>query len=137
MINALNINIIRSNNNGYHFKKVGDLLVLWIFGCVGNYIGEIIEEKDGHIIVKVMEHGPYSHLKDYEIIILYDETKLLQEDIKNDTLNYYIEEEKHFRRTMTGLKRLGVEDEKLCYVYSSIEAKDKMEYYFKNKLKKE
>lgn len=113
--------------------KIGDLIVLWLSGCLGNYIGEIIEEKDEHITVKVMEHGPFSNIKDYEMIIMEDETRLLQEDEKNNTSNYYIEEEKYFRRTMTGLKRLGIENGRLKYVYSSKEAKIKLEEYFKNK----
>lgn len=121
-------------------KQKGDLLVIWIT-CYPKiqYIAEIVQERRNNnpMIVKVMEEGSFSCLKDYgDFGIMKHETTMLQEDDLNDTSNYFLEQEKHHRRVESGLKRLGVEDGKLHYIYSSKEAQKEQEEYWKDKEEK-
>lgn len=101
-------------------KEIGQLVVIWITGMLGNYIGEIT--KANPMEIKVMEDGPFAYLRDGDFLIRDNCTILLQEDDKHDTSTFLLQEEAAGRKVISGLKRLGVEDGKLHYIYSSKEA---------------
>jgi hypothetical protein len=118
--------------------KVGDLIVIWITEMFSNYIGEVLMVNDeGYPLeIKVEENGPYAHLKNGNFIIQEDDSVMIREDDFNDTLDYFLECEKNHIKVISGLKRMGVKDNKLRYLYSSKEARKEQEKYFKEKKKK-
>ena len=91
--------------------SVGDFLVIWITGMLGNYIAEVTQSDP--LQMKVEEDGPFAHLKHGDFVILEKETEQFQKDCREDT-NVFLESEyKAGRKIISGLKSLGVTDGKL------------------------
>ena len=96
---------------------VGDLVVGWVVGDLLMYIGEIIE-KGSPLVVKVEEEGPYARLKVGEdFIIIHANTADLQADVRDDTNHFLNERYTDDRKIASGLKRLGVTDGTLRYIF--------------------
>jgi len=91
-------------------KKVGDLLVIWVTSSLRAYIAEVIEESP--LILKVKESGPYSRLKYDDFVVLEKDSLRIQGDDETSTA-LLRETAQRGRPLISGLKRLGVEDDKL------------------------
>lgn len=95
--------------------EVGQYVVIWITGCVGEYIAEVIEEQP--LTLKVMESGPYARLKSGDYIIQEYQSGILQRDEREGT-NRYLESKKETKTTpITGLASFGITDGKMHYIY--------------------
>lgn len=115
--------------------KCGELIVIWITGMIGNYIGEVLKVDDNGypLEIKVEENGPYAHLKDGDFIIQENDSIIIREDNLNETMNYFLECEKNHLQVVSGLKRMGIKDNQIRYLYSSKKARKEHEKYFKEK----
>lgn len=97
---------------------VGQYLVIWITGVIGNYIAQITNTDP--LEMKVQESGPYAHLKEGDFIIQVEETRLLQQDNADDTCIFLEQEKQAGRQVISGLASLGVNDDKLHYIEPAI-----------------
>jgi hypothetical protein len=87
----------------------GQLLVIWITGMTSYYIAEVISENP--LKFKVMENGPFAHLKDGDFIIKEAESAEIQDEVKSIVvLRRFVNVGKPL---ISGLKRFGVTDGKL------------------------
>lgn len=91
--------------------NVGDYLIVWLTGCIGSYIAQVVQNDP--LEIKVQETGPYAHLKDGDFIIREQDTMQAQRDDKEDTCVFLAAEHQAGRRVMSGLESLGVTDGRL------------------------
>ncbi len=91
-------------------KKVGDLLIIFITGDPQNYVAEVVEEDP--LVLKVMEEGLLSRLKDGDFIVREEFTRRLQEN--EESAAALLKERQEYRRPLvSGLASLGVTDGRL------------------------
>jgi hypothetical protein len=90
----------------------GDYLVIWITGRVDYYIAQVI--KSNPLKMKVMEDGPFAHLKNGDFIILDGYSEKIQRDHQEHT-NLFLEEMQ--KPVFSGLKSLGVKDGRIHRIF--------------------
>ncbi|OQA04429.1 MAG: hypothetical protein BWY68_00323 [bacterium ADurb.Bin400] len=88
--------------------EIGQYLVIWITGCTGTYIAEIIQSDP--LRLKVMDDGPYANLQGEDFIIRAEESARLQQDDRENTCHYL---QSIKGKVVSGLKSLGVTDGQL------------------------
>lgn len=93
-------------NNEYTIA-VGKQVVIWITGRVEKFVAEIT--KVDPLQMKVMEDGPYAHLKEGDYILLPKETIAWQADGVAKGVLLYTSKQLQ-RPVLSGLKALGVAD---------------------------
>ena len=91
--------------------NVGDYLAVWITGYVRTYIAEVIQSEP--LVAKVSEVGCFSGLQVGDFILLEQETEQLQEDCRNGTCIFLTQEFRSGRKTVSGLRSLGIKDDRL------------------------
>jgi hypothetical protein len=90
--------------------KVGSLLVIWITAEIDAYIAEVTQEFP--LRMKVMEDGPFAHLKDGDFILRTQQTYQIQGDEESQQLLLRTAAERK-RPLLSGLKQLGCTDGKI------------------------
>lgn len=104
-------------------KKVNDLLVVWMTGMTGRYIAEVIKEEP--LLVKIMEVGPYTDLREYgDFGIMRHESLMIQDkDIKK--VGEFLKGEMDAGRPLvSGLARFGVTDMRRYIIITSSEGEN-------------
>jgi len=98
------------NERGYT-TNVGDYLIVWITGCLDNYIAEVV--RPDPLQLKIEESGPYACLKEDDFFVLMTGSEQFQKDLLEKT-NIFLESEHQARRkVISGLKSLGITDGRL------------------------
>ena len=97
--------------------EAGDFLVVWITGHSGLYIVEVTQSDP--LQLKVEETGPFAYLKNGDFIIRERESAQLQQDCRDNTETFLEEQLNAGRLVVSGLKKLGVEDNELHSILPS------------------
>jgi len=96
--------------------KIGDHLAIWITGQSPMYIAEVTKEEP--LELKVMESGPFAHLKDGDYFVMEHMTTVLQRD-DLESQRYLFSAKKLDHPFLSGLQSLGIEDGILHEIHST------------------
>lgn len=81
--------------------NVGDLVVIWITGMIGDYIAQVVEAEP--LVVKVTETGPWAALRGEDFILQHGMTETLRADEQQETAVFLSECLARKHPAMTGL----------------------------------
>jgi len=100
--------------------KPGAYLVVWLIGETRKYIAEVKQVEP--LRLKIQESGPLANLKEGDIIVLDEDTAQIQSDQRRQQ-KLFMRNKFYGHPLLSGLKSLGVADDKLHEILAENEVK--------------